>query len=240
MTDGGFIGAKTERMGNMRSGICTPARVLLVVHLVCGCLTLQISTAHAQLVPSVSGASAPASDSMERAQRQADNVMRWIKVHVDKPRAATPAPAPAPAKSVPAKPPAPTAAQVPEPRAVEAAAPPPAEVPVAAPVAAPTPVIPVVAPPPPPPAPVEEEEAPLQAIAQPQPSIPRSVLSALTSGKVMVRFTVELSGKTSNVEIVSSSNRKLNSPTVAAVSDWRFQPIKTTRTAQVEFDFLPQ
>ena len=75
---------------------------------------------------------------------------------------------------------------------------------------------------------------------QSQPNIPRSVLNSLNAGKVMVRFTVEANGKTSGIEVLSSSNRKLNTPTIAAVTDWRFEPIKAARTAQVEFDFLLQ
>lgn len=227
----------------MRPATYTPAWVLLAVQVICGGLALQTSTARAQLVPSVSAASAPVSDSMERAQRQADNVMRWIKVHVDKPRsvATTPAPAPtpAPAKSAAPKPLPATAAPAPEsPAVVEAAQAPPAEVPVAAPIPAPLPAAQAPAPAPPP-EPVEEAEIPLQAIAQPSPNIPSNVLSSLDAGKVMIRFTVETSGKTSNVEVVSSSSRRLNAPTIAAVSEWRFQPIKVARVARVEFDFVP-
>ena len=81
----------------MGTGLRTPAGVMLAVQLALLGAAIQSSTAHAQLVPSVGAASAPAVDPMERAQRQADNVMRWIKVHADKPRAAPVAPA-APAK----------------------------------------------------------------------------------------------------------------------------------------------
>ena len=93
----------------MGLGLRSPHRVMLAVQLVCFAAAIQTSTAHAQLVPSVGAASAPKEDSMERAQRQADNVMRWIKVHADKPRAApaaapTPAPAPAAPKPVAPKP----------------------------------------------------------------------------------------------------------------------------------------
>lgn len=229
----------------------TRTRLVLALQLALWSVAVQTPAAHAQLVPSVGAASAPAVDPMQRAQRQADNVMRWIKVHADKPRAApaavaaattapTPPSAPTPTATRSAAPkgvaPAPMAA---EPQTTQLAAPPPAEVPVAAPVAAPAPVAASKATPPPP-APEEEEGAPLKAIAQPQPNIPRNVLNSLNAGKVMVRFTVEPNGKTSNAEVLSSSNRKLNTPTITAVNDWRFEPIKAARTAQVEFDFLPQ
>jgi TonB family protein len=233
----------------MGFGFCTSARAASLMR--CGALAFAAfgMAAHAQLVPSVGAASAPATDGMERAQRQADNVMRWIKVHADKPRA----PAAAPVAPAPVKPPEPLAAKpAPAPKAAVAApaAPAPAPTPEPAVVVAPEPVAPVVVAPPapapvvakaPPPPPEEEEDTtPLKVLAQPQPEIPRTLLASLTAGKVMIQFTVEPSGKTSNVEILSSANRKLNAPTMAAVSNWRFAPIKKPRTAQIEIDFLPQ
>ena len=53
----------------------------------------------------------------------------------------------------------------------------------------------------------------------------------------MVRFTVEANGSVSNVEVLSSSSRLLNKPTIAAVSSWRFEPIKVARPAQIEIAF---
>ena len=64
----------------MGPGFCTPSRVMLAAQLALWGAAMHTSTALAQLVPSVGAASAPAVDPMERAQRQADNVMRWIKV----------------------------------------------------------------------------------------------------------------------------------------------------------------
>lgn len=208
----------------------------------------------AQLVAPVSSASAPAEDPMERAKRQANNVMRWIKVHSDKPRAtpakpnetaapaaATPPPAPRPAPRVAAPAPAAEpekpvaiAAPVAEPTPV---APPPAATPIApAPPVAAAPAMAKTPPPPPPPV-EEEEDTPLKALSQPQPVLPRNILSTLNVAKVMVRFTVETNGSVSNVEVLRSSNRLLNKPTITAVSSWRFEPIKASRPAQVEIDF---
>lgn len=234
----------------MGSRFCTPSGVMLAVQLALWGAAVHTSTAFAQLVPSVGAASAPTVDPMERAQRQADNVMRWIKVHSDKPRAATAA-APAkpnePAPPVAAKAPAPT-----KPITVAAAAPAPTAEPAKAVVAAPPePAAPVVAPlpvappaalakaPAPPPPVEEEEETQLKALTQAQPVIPRNVLASLTAGKVMVKFTVEANGTVSNAEVLSSSSRQLNKPTLTAISSWRFEPIKTPRVAQVEFDFTP-
>ena len=240
----------------MGPGFCTPSRVMLAAQLALWGAAMHTSTALAQLVPSVGAASAPAVDPMERAQRQADNVMRWIKVHSDKPRATAaaaakpnepapqaaakapaPAPAPAPAKPIALAAAAPTA----EPNKAVVTAPPEPAAPVVAPPVAP-PVVPpaVLAKAPEPPAPVEEEdETPLKALTQTQPVIPRNVLASLTTGKVMVKFTVEANGSVSNAEVLNSSSRQLNKPTLAAISSWRFEPIKTPRIAQVEFDFTP-
>ena len=244
----------------MDTGFCTPKRVMLAVQLALWGAGFFTSSVFAQLVPSVGAASAPAAGSMERAQRQADNVMRWIKVQSDKPRATAAAPAKpaestAPASAVAR---APAAAPAPaKPIAVAAAAPAtsaaePAKTVVAeppepaAPVVAPPPVIPPVAPtvalakvPEPPPPVEEEDETPLKALAQAQPVIPRNVLASLAAGKVMVKFTVEANGSVSNAEVLTSSSRQLNKPTLAAISSWRFEPIKTPRVAQVEFDFTP-
>ncbi|OYU44814.1 MAG: hypothetical protein CFE44_10915, partial [Burkholderiales bacterium PBB4] len=148
---------------------------------------------------------------------------------------AAPRPAPrvaAPAPQVEPEKPVAVAAPVPEPT-------PQAPPPVATPAAPPAPVAATaaIAKTPPPPPPEEEEDTPLKALAQPQPVLPRNILSTLNVAKVMVRFTVETNGSVSNVEVLRSSNRLLNKPTITAVSSWRFEPIKVSRPAQVEFDF---
>lgn len=205
--------------------------------------------AYAQLVPSAASASAPVGDSMERAQRQADNVMRWIKVHSDKPRTAPVKPA-EPAAVVAAKP---TTAAAPKAATIAATVVDPIK-PVLAAVAepiAPSPAVapPLVAPPMvvaaavaqvPEPLPLEEEEIPLKAIAQEQPVIPRNVLASLNAvGKVVVQFRVEANGNVGDIQVLSSTRSQLNRHTTAAVAQWRFEPIKTPRIAQIEFVFTP-
>ena len=214
------------------------------------------SAAHAQLVPSASAASAPVGDSMERAQRQADNVMRWIKVHSDKPRTAPAKPA-EPAAPVPTKPAlavAPKAAAVAAPGtaavAAEPVAPPSAIATAAAPASALLTAAPPTAPPIAPPAavanapepvPPDEEEIPLKAIAQDPPVIPRNTLAALnTVAKLVVQFTVDTNGSVRDVQVLSSNRSQLNRPTLAAVTKWRFEPIKAPRIARIEFDFSPE
>ena len=216
----------------------------------------------AQLVAPASPASAPAaSDSMERAQRQANNVLRWIKVHSDKPRADPPKPAgPLPAPSTVAAKPAvrntypanastassaaaaavPTVDQPPEgytSTSVQEAAPTIATapaVPVASPVQAePTPLRTA----PPVQAATPETEIVLVAISQTQPELSNKIVETLNNDRVNVRFTVLPNGTVTNADIVKSTNRRLNRPTLDAVSTWRFQPIQANHTVTVELAF---
>ncbi|OYU42919.1 MAG: hypothetical protein CFE44_21270, partial [Burkholderiales bacterium PBB4] len=87
-----------------------PVRPAWVLSVLVGVWGIYPAHSVAQLVAPVSGASAPEEDPMERAKRQANNVMRWIKVHSDKPRAtpAKPNEPPAPVAATPPPPPPPT------------------------------------------------------------------------------------------------------------------------------------
>jgi TonB family protein len=207
-----------------------------------------IPVAHAQLVPSVT-ASPPAgaastTSGLERAQRQVDNVYKWIKL-ADKPKPAAPTPATAPAPAARPAAPKPAVVQAPTPQAVPAAAaaslaPPEVIAPqvVAAPAPEPTPV---VAPPPVQVAkaaePVVEEETPLRIISQEQPTVPRDLRNDLENAKVTMAFLVGIDGKVTNARAINSTNRKLERPTIAAVSNWVFAPVKTPREVQVEIEF---
>ena len=208
----------------------------------------------AQLVAPVTPASAPAtSDSMERAQRQADNVLRWIKVHADKPKAAPANPPPTPSP-VAAKPPARNTAAANAAAAAAAAAV--ASVAAPAPETEPPPVAqdappayatapavsapaPVQAAPQPPPVPAVavEPEIVLVAISQAQPELSKKIVETLNNDRVNVRFTVLPNGTVTNADIVQSSNRRLNKPTLDAVSTWSFQPIRANHTVTVELAF---
>lgn len=238
----------------MGLGFCTPAWVAYTVRFTALGIATAGSSAYAQLVPSVSAASAPATNSMERAQRQADNVMRWIKVHADKPRAA---PAPTVKSNEPVAPVASVAKPVAAPKpAPPTLSPPTIAVEPAKPVEIPIPPVtnPPVATSPQVPAPQtitpsmptapEEQETdddePLKVKTQTLPDIPRNLRNSLTTARVLAEFTIETSGRTSKIQILNSSNRRLNEPTVSAISSWTFEPIKQARTQQVEFDFLQQ
>lgn len=198
-----------------------------------------------------SAASAPAKGAApsERAQRQADSVFRWIKIHSEKPRKAAEAKPAAkseaavvvtgssPREAARAEPddakPAPTAsASSPALEPLNAAA---EKDTVAA------PVVPVVASAPAvvpvtPAAPVEEEVV-VKPIEQPKPEFPEDVMAQLGSGKVKLRFMVQPDGSVAEAEVLSTSHRRLNRAALDAIAKWRFKPIKVARPAQVELGF---
>lgn len=228
----------------MGTGICAPIGVANTLRCALGGvvgLAILVSAAHAQLVPSTSAASAPATDAMERAQRQADNVMRWIRVHADKPRAAPAKPVPVPTAPKATAIAAPVSEQL---KPVAVASPEPLAPAPTATLAVPVPpveqAVPASKEPDPEPEPPEEEEAPLKAIALEQPTIPSNVLLILNApSKIMVQFTVETNGSVSDIKVISSGRSQLNKPTIAAISKWRFEPIKVPRVQRVEFTFAP-
>ena len=59
-------------------------------------------------------------------------------------------------------------------------------------------------------------------------------------GKVMVAFSVKPDGSTSDVHVVQTSDRRLNSASVNAVSGWRFKPIREAQPVEVELVFGDQ
>jgi TonB family protein len=200
---------------------------------------------------------------LERAQKQADAVFKWIKVHNDKPAAAPapaakPAPAPAPVavakKPTPA--PAPVAARAPaeapaasEPQAPVVAEAPPASGPeIGAPVvvaAAPPSVLPSPAvqaavqasAPPAAPEPEPEVDMPLHLVSKVEPAIPRPLLKTLSTGSAQVKFTVEPDGRVSQAVATSASHIRLGAAAVEAIKQWRFAPIKHAQEAAVEVSF---
>ncbi len=57
------------------------------------------------------------------------------------------------------------------------------------------------------------------------------------TGTVRVSFKVNPDGSTSDLKIAASNNRRLNSAVLAAVGKWRYQPIDTAQTTEVEMVF---
>jgi TonB family protein len=219
-----------------------------------------VVTAMAQPAPGV--APAPAASELtpaERAKRDGDKVFHWILIHGEKPRkpaaslkdekpvaakddravaasraraAVRPAAVDEQALDKPAAPAlavAPTAAAP----AQQVAAPPveaeaePAPAPSALPVST-SPVAP----------PVEDEAAePLKLVSQVEPKFPPSLLRTLRTGQVKVRFTVSPEGMVVEPAVVASSNSRLNSAALAAITQWRFAPMRKAQSGVVDLAF---
>lgn len=56
-------------------------------------------------------------------------------------------------------------------------------------------------------------------------------------GSVQVGYNVNLDGTTSDVTVVSSSNRRLNSAVLAAVAKWLYQPLDAPKKVELVIEF---
>jgi len=181
------------------------------------CLVLAIaSAARAQSAPDA----APPRIS-ERAQREADGPMRWIKLHSETvrrsdARKAAAAPVPASQPTLVAKAPVgPSRASATTIAAAALAAR--ADIDAAA----------------------DErlDTSSLVSIDHVDPEWDEDVLRKLRKGHVVVRFQVAVDGYLSRIQIVESTNSRLTGPAMAAVMQWRFAPIAEPRIATAEFGF---
>ena len=76
-----------------------------------------------------------------------------------------------------------------------------------------------------------------------QPAYPYAMSVAGISGKVVVEFVIDASGKVSDAHVVQSSHPEFEAPTVAAVNKWQFDPgrksgqrVNTRATQLMEFN----
>jgi TonB family protein len=193
------------------------------------------SIALAQTAPPAAAADSDQAPS-EAARRQALGPYRFILQNANapapKPKAAAPVEAKRPAapeQTAVAAPrsrgPAPAPVAAPEPE------PPPA--PVAAPVAA-------FAPKPAEPTAIVAVRKELVAIKQDPPELTVALRREQVSGTVKVGFDVNPDGSTSGVKVLSSTNRKLNNLSMAAVAGWKFKPIDEVRPSEIELVFSNQ
>jgi TonB family protein len=162
---------------------------------------------------------APLTD-VERAQRDADSPLRWIKLHADTPTKVAPSnaesPRPAAERTVPGKPLRPAAAATARPAHAASAA-------------APIPPAKDLAPPP--------EEIEIAPLRRTDPQWDAELMGALRRGRVEVRFTVAANGTLAAAQVLSSTNPQLDAAALAALSQWRFAPMSTVHSASVEFGF---
>jgi TonB family protein len=164
----------------------------------------------------------------EAVQRQANSPYRFILQNANAPARSKPAPAPVEAKKAPPKA---------EPVAVArpaAAAVAPAPAPDAAAAPAPLPEALAALPPLPEPPQPRLEVVPLHTE---EPRLPAALLRERPSGVVRVAFDLNPDGSTTNVKVLSSSNRALNRPSVDAVSHWKFQPVDEVLTIETELAY---
>jgi TonB family protein len=174
----------------------------------------------------------------ERAKRDADKVREMILLHADKPRRAradervspTPAPAvrPAPGADAPVTAPPAVSALAAEPAApvVRLAVPELAPTPTIAPAAVPAMLAPSTA-----------RRSKLELIQGAEPAFPRRLVQSVVSGSVKVAFDVLPDGSVTAVQVLQSPHPGLNAPAVAAVSQWRFQPVAERVSGVTEFKF---
>ena len=208
-------------------------RVRVIASAVTAMLAAVATPALAQSTPTDSAPS-------EAARRQALGPFRMILQNAEQAHKPAPKKTPPPVAASPA-PPAPRTAAAPA-RPAAPPAPPPAPEPAKSEVAAPRPAPApdaAVARAPAPPAPVAPPPAALVPVKQDAPVLPAALRREQPEGIVKVGFAVKPDGSTTDVQVLSSTNRKLNSASVAAVAGWRFQPIGETRPTEVELVYEP-
>jgi TonB family protein len=213
-----------------------------------------VAPAGAQVAPSAAAASAA-----ERAQKEADRTMYWIRVLATKPAPvkATAAPKPAVAAAPAARPVADArekvkvaAAATGSPGPITDAHAAPARVALAqAPIAGASDtsalssnhaddvasgVADNAAPDA---APAAEPDPGLSQIKLVQPDFPPGVVKRVHKGNVEVRFEVDPDGTVSDAVVVQTSNSHLNEAAIDAIRQWRFKPTPMSHTAAVNLVF---
>ncbi|MFG6430617.1 energy transducer TonB [Roseateles sp. LYH14W] len=218
-------------------------------------------------IPLLSAAQAPAMTDAERARRDADKVLNFIKFHAvkarpvaepaDKPRKpAAPGPqrAASPMRHAEAAPAEPAVAETAHASAstqtlptADATTPPAPAQPAASfgtsPVSAPAAAAATIAPPESVAEPdtEEPEEVALQLQRFVEPVLTASAQATLVGRprNVTVRFTVEPNGTVSKADALADAPRRLARPAVDAVLQWQFAPLPQPRTVDVEIAFRP-
>lgn len=82
-----------------------------------------------------------------------------------------------------------------------------------------------------------EEDQPLILLHQVDPDFPAAIVRRQKKGVVTVRFEVQADGSVSQPEVIRSSNPRLNPAALAAVAQWKFQPLSRPQSASAELAF---
>lgn len=87
-------------------------------------------------------------------------------------------------------------------------------------------------------APPPADEAPIELVplVRDPPVLSPAVQREARKGTVRVQFTVMPDGSVTGAKAVSTTEIAFNRPVVAAVSKWRFKPIRTEQEVQVQID----
>lgn len=83
----------------------------------------------------------------------------------------------------------------------------------------------------------EPDDEPLALLKGEEPAFPANAVRKLRKGTVQVRFEVQADGTVANTSIVQTSHRSLNEAAIEAVNGWRFQPVRSPRSAVVDLGF---
>ena len=226
-----------------------------------------VASAMAQTAAPVAAAASSAElTPAERAKRDGDKVFHWILIHGDKPRKPVATVAPKEDRAPPAVARVKPAARAPSGRVDEAAvetsstsAAPLSAAPQAslasAPASAPAPALdpattraasaslasaalavptaPAAAA-----APIEDDSPDtLTPLSQAEPKFPISLVRALRTGQVRVKFTVQPDGSVADPTVIGTSSARLNPSALAAVAQWRFAPVRKAQQGVVELGF---
>lgn len=83
----------------------------------------------------------------------------------------------------------------------------------------------------------DPDDQPLALMKAEEPEFPANMMRKLRKGTVQVRFEVQADGSVANASVLQTSHRSLNEAAISAVSGWRFQPVRSPRSAVVDLGF---